>query len=267
MGEYEPSPVEQTHASLPSPAPEETSMTTRAAKGYGWGRWLREQFFPALLAFFLGLAVGYILWHRGSTVPKTASGSPARPQPAAAEPQNTPTPVRFDVSEDDDPALGPADAKVVLIEFGDYQCPFCKRWRLQVFDPLMEKYGDQIRYVYRDFPLTSIHPEALPAAIAANCAGEQGKYWEYHDKLFKGDSLGHDVYLQYAKELGLDMDAFQACLQDKAQEEEVMKDFRDGLKLGVQGTPTFFINGAPVVGAQPLAVFEAIIAGELGQGQ
>lgn len=235
-----------------------------ASEHRAWGRWFQEQFFPALLAFFLGLAVGYILWNRPGTVRSTAE-APAQPQPVVNAPQNTPTPVRFEVSEDDDPALGPADAKVVLIEFGDYECPFCKRWRLQVFDPLMEKYGAQIRYVYRDFPLTSIHPEALPAAIAANCAGEQGKYWEFHDKLFLGDSLGHEVYLQYAEELGLDMDAFQACLQDKAQEEEVMKDFREGLQLGVQGTPTFFINGAPVVGAQPLAVFEAIIASELGQ--
>ncbi len=229
------------------------------------------QIVPAVLAFALGLMVGYVLWGvpgRQTAAPApqaqvqapAGEGSPAAP----TRPRETATPARFQVSVDDDPAKGPEDAPVVIVEFSDYQCPFCKRWRMQVYDRLFETFGDKVRLVYRDFPLESLHPEAVPAAVAANCAGEQGKYWEYHDKLFLGGRpLGEETYRAYAEELGLDMDAFEACLASEEQRQEVLKDLEDGLRLGVRGTPTFFINGIPVVGAQPFEVFQQVIQQEL----
>lgn len=210
-----------------------------------------------VLALLVGLFAGYQWGHSNALRQQAAA---ATPPPSQANDQ----PRRFNVSLDDDPARGPEDAPVVIVEFSDYQCPFCRRFRQQTFDRLFQAYGDKIRFVYRDFPLTQIHPEALNAAIAANCAGEQGQYWAYHDKLFEqAQGLSHDAYLAYAAELGLDMDAFQACLQDPAQKEEVLADRDAGAQLGVTGTPTFFINGIPVVGAQPFEVFQQIIEGEL----
>ena len=215
-----------------------------------------------VVALLVGLFAGYQWGHSNAVRQQVAAATPP-PSQADAAPAND-QPRRFNVSLDDDPARGPEDAPVVIVEFSDYQCPFCRRFRQQTFDRLFQVYGAKIRLVYRDFPLTQLHPEALNAAIAANCAGEQGQYWAYHDKLFEqAQGLSHDAYLAYAAELGLDMDAFQACLQDPAQKEEVLADRDAGAQLGVTGTPTFFINGIPVVGAQPFEVFQQIIEGEL----
>ncbi len=184
---------------------------------------------------------------------------------APATPQG---PQRVEVSVDDDPAWGPEDAPVVIIEFSDFQCPFCTRFRKQTYDRIKETYGDKIRFVYRDFPLTQIHPEAVPAAIAANCAGEQGKYWEYHDLLFLGGKpLGRDTYVEYADQLGLDVDEFSRCIDEQRYLDEVQKDFQDGVAAGVRGTPTFFINGVPLVGAQPFENFQAVIEQELAKAE
>ncbi len=252
----EPSPPYARVPSSPSPSP----MST----------FLQFQLVPTILAFALGLAVGYILWgFAGSRGPRRFAypSSPSNGAPAAQQaPAQTPTPTRLEVSVDDDPARGPEDAPIVMIEFSDYECPFCKRFRVEVYDQLFETYGDKLRFVYRDFPIQSIHPEAVPAAVAANCAGEQGKYWEYHDLLFLGGrELGQETYLAYAEELDLDMEAFQACLESEEQRQEVLDDFNDGVRLGVRGTPTFFINGLPVVGAQPFAVFQQVIEQELAR--
>lgn len=188
----------------------------------------------------------------------------------------TPTPVtandapigdtvtRYDVSQDDDPALGPADAPVVIIEFSDYQCPYCKRWHDEVFERMLAEYGDVVRFVYRDFPLGSIHPFAAGAAEAANCANEQNAYWDYHQALFSYKyNLDHDSLLQYANDLGLDMTAFRECLESRRYRDEVQADYNAALQLGVNSTPTFFINGRPVIGAQPYEVFANIIEEEL----
>lgn len=261
-------------ASPPSDGPRGTGVL-QVTRG-GWGEWLRSQLLRAAMAFALGLAVGYILWGPdplGSSTSATtpapnpgAGAAPAGPNPAnpsiSRQPQAPPT--RLEVSVDDDPARGPEDAPIVIIEFSDYECPFCKKWRVEVYDILFEQYGDVVRFVYRDFPIQSIHPEAVPAAVAANCAGEQGKYWEFHDLLFLGGrELGRDTYLAYAEQLGLDMEAFIPCLDSEEQRQEVLADFNDGVRLGVRGTPTFFINGIPVVGAQPFPVFQNIIEQEL----
>ncbi len=221
-----------------------------------------------IVALLLGLFIGYQWGYANASVKQDARAQQPQPAPQESAPAAAPTaaPQRFEVSEDDDPARGPEDAPVVIIEFSDYQCPFCRRFRMQTYDQLFATYGDKIRFVYRDFPLSQIHPEAINAAIAANCAGEQGQYWEYHDKLFQQtQGLNQDAYIAYAQELGLDMEAFQACLQDPAQREEVLADRDAGVQLGVTGTPTFFINGIPVVGAQPFSVFQQIIDQELAR--
>lgn len=180
-----------------------------------------------------------------------------------------PEPKRVSVSEDDDPYIGSENAPVVIIEFSDYQCPFCQRFYKQTEKRLLEEYRGKIKLVYRDFPLEQIHPLALNASVAANCAGEQGKYWELHDLLFENvqewSKTGN--FTKYAMELGLDVDKFEACLSNKSMVDEVRKDLQDGLKAGVTGTPTFFINGIPVTGAQPYEVFKQIIDQELAGEQ
>ncbi len=231
-----------------------TSMRrpTRSSPALAW--WVTGLF----LAFLAGVGVGYWIWGQ----------APGAVQAASPEGTAVPSePTRYQVSVDDDPALGSADAPVVIIEFSDYQCPYCRRFRLEVFDRLREAYGDKIYFVYRDFPLMQIHPEAVPAAIAANCAGEQGAYWDFHDKLFEQtQGLSKEAYLAYAEELGLDMAAFTACIEEERYKDEVLADFRDGQRLGVTGTPTFFINGLPLVGAQPFEVFQQMIESELAGG-
>ena len=207
--------------------------------------------FIAILFFTLGLGAGYYLWGGSSAGPKTVTDSAGQ--------------TRYNVSVDDDPSLGPADAPVTIVEFSDYQCPYCRKWYAEVYTRLMSDYKGKIRFVYRDFPLTSIHPEALPAAEAANCANEQGAYWGYHDALFSMQfELGPDTYMQYASALGLDLQKFQTCIKEKRYSREIQADQNYALDLGVQSTPTFFINGIPLVGAQPYAAFKQVIDKELG---
>ncbi|HET7011032.1 MAG TPA: thioredoxin domain-containing protein [Anaerolineales bacterium] len=199
------------------------------------------------LAFAAGLASGYLAW--GRRVPTAAP-------PAANAPQ------RFDVSVDDDPSLGPDDAPVTIIEFSDFNCPYCRRFHVETFPGLMEAYEGKIRFVYRDFPITSA--ESSVAAQAANCAGRQGKYWEFHDALFSGSlGLSRDAYQGYAGQLGMDVTALNACLDSGDELAEVQSDARAASQLGVTGTPTFFVNGLPLVGAQPMEQFSLLIEGEL----
>jgi protein-disulfide isomerase len=217
------------------------------------------------LAFVIGLASGYLLWGRpAENAIVQASQQPQAQAQAQPPTQSTPQNVkRYDVSEDDNYSYGPSDAPITIIEFSDYQCPFCRRWYSDTWLQLREDYKGKIRLVYRDFPLFSIHSEAGPAALAANCAGEQGKYYEYHDLLFSSDAFGAAVYEQYASQLGLNMTQFKQCITDKKFEEEVNADFQYASNLGINSTPTFFINGIPLVGAQPYDVFKQVIDQEL----
>jgi protein-disulfide isomerase len=169
-------------------------------------------------------------------------------------------------SVDNDPAFGPEDAKVTMIEFSDFQCSYCKEFFDQTYFRLKQNYGDTVRFVYRDFPMTNVHPEAQAAAEAAECAHEQGRFWEYHDALFTHqDKLGANYYFELAQQLGLDPDTFGQCLRGGKYTLEVANDFGDGLNSGVQGTPTFYINGRMVVGAQPYDVFKQVIDEELAK--
>lgn len=160
---------------------------------------------------------------------------------------------------------GNENAPVTIVEFSDYECPFCGRFYTQSYLQIKTKYIDtgKVKYVFRDFPL-SFHVQAEPAAIAANCAGEQGKYYEFHDELFANQgSLGTAYYRQVAQKLGLDITAWEACLVNPEQKQEVLKDFRDGQAAGVKGTPAFFVNGQLISGAQPYQVFEQLIEAAL----
>lgn len=169
---------------------------------------------------------------------------------------------RVEVSADDDPSKGPADAPVTIIEFSDYQCPFCKKVEATI-NQIIETYGDKIRFVYRDFPL-GFHQYAQKAAEASECADEQGKFWEYHDKLFENQqAINIENMKRWARDLNLDPDKFDDCLDSGKYASEVQKDLQDGQAAGVSGTPTFFINGKKLSGAQPFSTFKAIIDAEL----
>ncbi|MBI2146409.1 thioredoxin domain-containing protein [Candidatus Woesearchaeota archaeon] len=167
----------------------------------------------------------------------------------------------IDVSVDNDPVLGDSRAPVTIIEFSDYQCPFCGKFVQETLPQLKQEYitAGKVKLVYRDFPL-EIHPEAQPAALAAECAKEQNKYWEYHDQLFENqDSLSASNYKKWAQELGLNSPQFNNCIDTKKYQQEVRKDQADGASYGVTGTPAFFINGRMISGAQPFEAFKAQI--------
>ncbi|HET6675969.1 MAG TPA: thioredoxin domain-containing protein [Nitrospiraceae bacterium] len=172
------------------------------------------------------------------------------------------------VSTDDDHIRGRADAKLTLIEFSDFQCPFCERFYRETL-PLIDRdyiQTGKVRMVYRDFPLASVHENAQKAAEAAQCAGEQGKYWEMHDQIFANHTaMSVEDLKKHARGLGIAVDRFDRCLESGAYAEEVKKDMADGQALGVQGTPTFFvgptgkdntIQGIRIAGARPYAVFK-----------
>ena len=178
--------------------------------------------------------------------------------------------VKIDVSADDDPFLGNPDAKVTVIEFSDYECPFCGRFWQETYKQIKKDYVDtnKIKFVYRDFPL-NFHPLATPAAIAANCVREQTNdetYFKMHDAIFESQNLlSEDFLKQTAQSFEIDMKEYESCINDPAQKAEVEKDFADGASAGVSGTPSFFINGKLIVGAQPYSVIKAEIEAALNE--
>lgn len=177
------------------------------------------------------------------------------------------TETKKDISIDDDTVKGDKNASVTIIEFSDFECPFCVKFYSQTLPQIEEEYikTGKVKFVYRDFPLSS-HANAQKAAEAAECADEQGKFWEMHDLLFeKGVSSGASSFKEYAEELGLNTKKFSDCLDSGKYEEEVQKDFADGQSYGVSGTPAFFINGIELVGAQPFSAFQQIIEQELSK--
>jgi len=189
--------------------------------------------------------------------------------------QQNPQTARFTVDFGDDPRLGSQDARIAIVEFSDYQCPYCKRFQTEVFPELNKEYIDsgKIAFVYKDLPLP-FHANSKSAAVAANCANEQNDYWGYQEALFDDQAaLGRNHYLDLAKQHKLDTAKFSACLDDKKQIEEIDNDLAYGGSLGVDGTPSFFIGKIDqsdrivaarlVVGAQPLPVFKQLIDGLL----
>jgi protein-disulfide isomerase len=244
------------NTSLPTPADETVTFK-------------RSHFYAVMVvfAFAVGILVGYMAWGRSATTQQVAAApAQAAAAQAAGNTANTTNSAytRYDIPTDGFPSLGPADAPITLVEFSDYQCPYCKRWNDEVYQPLLAAYPGQIRLVYRQFPLTSIHPDAMSAAVASMCAEDQGSFWQFHDKLFSDEyGLGRDAYTKYATDLGLDTSAFETCLDSGKFDDFLQKDMDFSMNLGIRSTPTFFINGLAVVGAQPIDVFKQVIDKEL----
>ena len=198
-------------------------------------------------------------------------------QPSSQQAPSQPSrPVK--ISLDDDPIRGDPNAPITIVEFSDFQCPFCARFHLQTLPLLLEEYIDagKVNLVYRDFPIQSIHPNALPAAVAAECANEQGKYWEYHDTLFEKQNSWNrldsntviSTFSQYATDVGLEQQQFDSCLGSGKYLEEVQGDLRDGRDYDITGTPGFFIGNdeigfVKINGAQPFESFQRIIDAQL----
>ncbi|MFZ5391392.1 MAG: DsbA family protein [Patescibacteria group bacterium] len=173
---------------------------------------------------------------------------------------NLPPLSKVKVISQDDPSLGPVYAPVTIVEFGDFECPYCRQ-SYSIIKQLLAKYPDGLRFIYRDYPVSSIHSQALPAAQAANCAKQQNKFWQYHDKLFdRQNELGDSLYLSLASELGLNISDFKSCLNDPKIVKEIEEDLSVGVDAGIQGTPAWFINNRKVEGSLPLEVWEKLIA-------
>jgi len=223
----------------------------------------RNELYAALLplAFVTGIAVGFLFWGRQrptNVVTEEAKAPTAQPTSAAAQ-----EPTRFDIDVDDDPAIGPENAPITIVEFSDFACGYCRRFHEQTFEALLEEYPDQIRFVYRDLPVVG----GYEAAQAAECANEQGEFWKFHDLLFSGGlGLDESAYREYADAVGIDPDSLMDCVNSERYADEVEEDAQYAFNLGANGTPTFFINGIPLVGARPLSDFEAIIDKELENG-
>jgi protein-disulfide isomerase len=227
-----------------------------------------------VLAFAVGIIVGYVAWGR---TPASTVAVQVAPQAAAAA---TPTleQVKYEIPVEGSPILGPDDAPITIVEFSDFQCPYCTRWHEDTYRQLLDAYPDQIRFVYRNYPL-SFHQNAMLSAQAALCAGEQNQYWAYHDKLFAeknlvnnpaGTALEVATYVGFATDLELDTAAFETCLSSEKYVQQVQDDvaFANSLPTengepAVSGTPTFFINGKRLVGAYPFPYFKEIIDAEL----
>lgn len=181
---------------------------------------------------------------------------PSGPDPAAT----------YRVTVGDEPAVGPDTAKVTLVEWSDFQCGYCRR-TLPILEQLEKKYGAELRVVFKHNPLSN-HPRAMPAAIAAEAAHRQGRFWAMHDKLFaNANALTDENFVAWAEELGLDVERFRRDLSDPRLAERVEQQLREGMTLGVRGTPSFFVNGRFVRGARPVEVFEALIDEELKEAE
>src|SRR5436309_2842471 len=163
------------------------------------------------------------------------------------------------------PFLGPVAAPVTIVEFSDFQCPFCKQV-VPTLTQVRSRYGEKVKLVYRDFPIDGLHPQARKAAEAARCAQDQGKFWDYHDALFaNAPKLSLEQLKAYAQQVGLDLPSFERCLASGAHAAAVQKSVDEGIRLGVTGTPAFFINGEFVSGAQPVESFARVIERELAR--
>jgi protein-disulfide isomerase len=173
---------------------------------------------------------------------------------------------RVSVASAGHPSIGGRSAPVTIVEFSDFQCPFCRAAENSL-KQVRQKYGDQVRLVYMDFPL-GFHPHAMDAARAARCAADQDKFWQFHDALFLDQKkLDPDNLQQTAAKLGLDRAKFNACFTNDKQNAGIRQDMAEGNSLGVTGTPTFFINGRELVGAQPAPKFNDVINEEIARAK
>lgn len=223
-----------------------------------------------IFAFFLGMLTNKVMY-----LEQQVKNPQANVAAAAGDGQPTlaPPPQIVDVDAGKLPLLGDKDAKVTIVEFSDLQCPFCKSYVDETHAQIKEKYIDtgKVKFAFRHYPLNSIHPLAQLAGEATECANEQGKFWEYHDKLFAEQETWSPLaeadaitsFTQYAGELNLDTAQYQSCLESHKFKKAVDDDTAAGSKVQVDGTPAFFVNGYRLTGAQPFSEFERVIEEEL----
>jgi len=230
-------------------------------------------------SFLIGALYTKVQYLEKTDKSPTQAAPPQAAAPQQAPPEDT-SPKK--VSVDDDPILGDKNAKVTLIEFSDYECPFCKRFYDDALTQIKKEYIDtgKVKLVFRDLPLPFHEPMATTEAVAANCAWAQGDdttYFKYHDEIFKrtksnGNGLTKDDLYKISDDLGLNTATLKICMDDKKQEDEIKKDLADANAAGASGTPTFFIgkstsdgiiDGTILVGAQPFSAFKIIIDEQL----
>lgn len=227
----------------------------------------------AIVCLVLGVVIGVVGYDRVNTntaaqvdaavnrALATAVAAMPRGNTVAVEPTRDPN-QRFVVDTEGDPFKGASDAPVTIVEFGDFRCGYCRRFLEQTISPLLDTYGGSVRFVYRDYPI--LGNDSVSAAFAGECAMQQEKFWEFHDLLYANqDNMTTEAFTQYATDLGMDVEAFTACLDSDETAAMVQRDYEAGQSLGVSGTPTFFINGKMLVGAQPYQAFAQIIDQEL----
>jgi protein-disulfide isomerase len=230
--------------------------------------------FVTVLAFAAGILIGYVVWGYNTQTVFVSS-------PALAQTAPPPETRIYQIDTAGFPSLGPADAPIEIVEFSDYQCPYCYRWHVQVYKELLAAYPGKIRFVYRNFPL-AFHQNAFASAEAALCAGDQNAYWEMHDVLFDnyamlnneaGSVLDQATYNQFARDLGLDATTFETCMTSHKYQQFIIDDANYANSLppdtngeaAVGGTPTFFVNGHRLGGAYPIEYFKQIIDAELAK--
>ena len=202
------------------------------------------------LGLIAGLAAGWLVWRGGEASP----GDGSAPESAAG--------VEYvhGVDVSNDPVLGPPNAPITIVEFSDFECPFCSRFARSTAPALRRQYGDRIRWIFVNYPLRSIHPNAYEAALAGECAADQGRFWPFYDALFSGrHPLSGDGYAAVAGEIGLDEERFETCYRNADPAHEVLLDIQEGEKFYILGTPTFYVNGKRMEGAQRPEAFAAVI--------
>ncbi len=233
-----------------------------------------------IFAFFLGMLTNKVLSLEKALKTTTVSNTAPTGQTNnvldntnTARQAPTQPPAKVDIAIGHLSILGADNAKVTVVEFSDFQCPYCEKFATDAYPQIYDAYikTNKIKFAYRHYPLTSIHPNTQKAAEASECANEQNKFWEYNNLLFKNQTTwspqaitdAADSFTGYAAQLGLNTDQFRSCLDTDKYKENVQKDAADGDIASVDGTPTLFINGWRIVGAQPFAKIQALIDQEL----
>lgn len=258
------SPAESTAAYI---APAEPAAATPSDEVFTLSPQLFNYGVIAVLFLIVGIAIGALLFGGGSGIDEATLRIALREELADLELNASAAAV--DYMADDDPFQGPADAPVTIVEFSDFLCSFCRRHYQQTLAPLLEEYDGLVKYVYRDYPGVG-GQYAVQAALAAECANDQGQFWPYHNVLFdNAEALASDdlanMLVGFAGQLSLDVDAFSACLEEQTHLQDIVLDRTDGDSNGVSGTPGFFINGRFLSGAQPIDTFRALIDRELAR--
>jgi protein-disulfide isomerase len=210
-----------------------------------------------LVGFGSGLGVAKVFLGGAPAAPSSTNFTLSEQSEA---PLSNPSSTLTELNAADRPYLGPEDAPVTVVEFTDYQCPFCGQHFRETLPRLLSEYESEIKYVVFNYPLSSIHPRAQKAAEAAECAYDQGKFWEYRALLFQNQQdLDVESLKKYARDIGLNAETFTTCVESGDKEQQVLRDYGVGKNQGVNGTPTFFINGKKLSGAQPIDAFKALI--------